>query len=337
VVIRDELGELFADAEFAAAFADRGTPGWSPGRLALVTTLQMAENLTDRQAAEAVRDKISWKYALGLALSDSGFDFSILSEFRARIAAHGMAARALDLLVAALVDKGLLTAGGEQRTDSTHVLAAVRDLNRLELAGESVRAALEAIAAAAPHWLAATIEVADWNRRYGTRVDSWRLPASKTRRQALAAGYGTDGFALLRAVYDRAAPAWLAELPAVDILRRVLLQNYVATTDSAGREVVKMRDGERDGLPPGRSRLTSPYDPDARWGGKRDPDLERVQAAHQRNLQRRTPTGWPDTDRPTEPDHQRGNHRRQRARCGDDRTHPRRPRPPWSTTRRALC
>jgi IS5 family transposase len=270
VVIRDELGELFADAEFAAAFADRGTPGWSPGRLALVTTLQMAENLTDRQAAEAVRDKISWKYALGLGLSDAGFDFSILSEFRARIAGHGMAAKALDLLVAALVDKGLLTAGGKQRTDSTHVLAAVRDLNRLELAGESVRAALEAIAAVAPDWLSATIEVADWDRRYGTRVDSWRLPTSRTKREQLAGAYGRDGFALLRAVYATGAPGWLCQLPAVDILRIVLLQNYVLTTDRAGQEVVKMRDAEHDGLPPGRSRLTSPYDPDARWGGKRD-------------------------------------------------------------------
>jgi hypothetical protein len=79
VVVRDELDEVFADAEFAQAFADRGTPGWSPGRLALITVLQMVENLTDRQAAEAVRDKISWKYALGLALTDPGFDFSVLS------------------------------------------------------------------------------------------------------------------------------------------------------------------------------------------------------------------------------------------------------------------
>lgn len=270
VVVRDELDELFADAEFAAAFADRGTPGWSPGRLALVTVLQMVENLTDRQAAEAVRDKISWKYALGLGLTDTGFDFSVLSEFRSRIVEHGLEERALDLLVAALVDKGLLKAGGKQRTDSTHVLAAVRDLNRLELAGESVRACVEAIAAAAPGWLATVIDVPDWSTRYGARVDSWRLPASKTKREALAATYGRDGFALLSAVHGPTAPAWLAEMPAVDVLRVVLLQNYVVSTDRQGREVVRMREADSDGLPPGRSRITSPYDPDARWGGKRD-------------------------------------------------------------------
>jgi Transposase domain (DUF772) len=82
IAVRDELGELFADAEFAEAFADRGPAGWSPGRLALVTVFQAAQNLTDRQAAEAVRDKISWKYALGLQLTDAGFDYTILTEFR---------------------------------------------------------------------------------------------------------------------------------------------------------------------------------------------------------------------------------------------------------------
>src|SRR3954463_12548599 len=127
VTIRDRLGELFPDGQFAAAFGARGRPGWSPGRLALVTVLQMAENLTDRQAAEAVRDKISWKYALGLELDDQGFDASVLVEFRSRVVAAGLEQRALDLLLAALVAEGLITPGGRARTDSTHVVAAVRD------------------------------------------------------------------------------------------------------------------------------------------------------------------------------------------------------------------
>lgn len=150
------------------------------------------------------------------------------------------------------------------------MLAAVRDLNRLELAGESVRACVEAITVAAPDWLAQTIDVADWDRRHSARVDSWRLPTAKTKRDALATAYGRDGFALLAAVYAPTAPAWLAQLPAVDILRVVLVQNYVITVDRQGREVITMRDADTHGLPPGRSRLTSPYDPDARWGGKRD-------------------------------------------------------------------
>jgi transposase len=223
VAIRDQLGELFTDEEFGAGFAARGKPGWSPGRLALVTVLQMAENLTDRQAAEAVREKISWKYALGMTLSDPGFDASVLSEFRARLIAHGLEERVLDTLLTRLGELGLVKAGGKQRTDSTHVVSAVRDLNRLELAGESVRAALEALAVAAPGWLPTVINLGEWAKRYGTRVDSWRLPTSQATRKRLAQTYGGDALALLRAVYGPEAPAWLGELPAVEVPRQVLV------------------------------------------------------------------------------------------------------------------
>jgi transposase len=270
VAVRDQLGELFADELFVKAFGARGRPGWSPGRLALVTVLQMAEDLTDRQAAEAARDKISWKYALGMSLDDPGFDASVLCEFRARVVEHGLEEAVLDALLAGLREKGLVKARGKQRTDSTHVVAAVRELNRLELAGESVRACLEALAAAAPGWLAGAVEVAEWSRRYGVRVDSWRLPASKAKQAELALAYGRDGFTLLQAVYAPDAPAWLAQLPAVDVLRRVLLQNYTRTVTEDGQEVVKRREADTDGLPPGRGRLSSPYDTDARWGVKRD-------------------------------------------------------------------
>ncbi|WP_131802211.1 transposase, partial [Parafrankia soli] len=72
VAARDQLGELFADEQFVEAFGVRGRSGWSPGRLALITVLQMAENLTDRAAVDAVRLRIDWKYALGLGLDDEG-------------------------------------------------------------------------------------------------------------------------------------------------------------------------------------------------------------------------------------------------------------------------
>jgi transposase len=112
VAVRDRLGELFPDAQFAEAFGRRGRPGWSPGRLALVTVLQMVENLTDRQAADAVRDKISWKYALGLGLDDPGFDASVLSEFRTRVVEHGLEQQVLDLLLAALIERGCCPRAG---------------------------------------------------------------------------------------------------------------------------------------------------------------------------------------------------------------------------------
>ena len=154
--IRDELGEVYADARFAGAFGVRGRPGISPGQLMMARVLQFSGNLTGRQAADAVRDRMTWKYALGLELEDPGFDASVLSEFRSRLVAGDLACLALDALLERLAGLGLVKAGGRQRTDSTHVLGAIRALNRLELAGETLRAALEALAVAAPGWLAGT-------------------------------------------------------------------------------------------------------------------------------------------------------------------------------------
>jgi transposase len=97
--VRDELGEVFCDGAFIDAFGVRGRPGISPGQLAMVTVLQFAEHLTDRQAADAVRRRIDWKYCLGLELTDGGFDFSVLSQFRTRLVAHDLQPMALDMLL----------------------------------------------------------------------------------------------------------------------------------------------------------------------------------------------------------------------------------------------
>ena len=272
VEIRDRLGQWLADEDFAAAFGIRGRPGWPPSRLALVTVLQRAEKLTDRLAAEAVRARLDWKYLLGLPVDDPGFDHTVLAEFRAKVAEAGLEQVALDALLDRLLSAGLVKAGGKQRTDSTHVIAAVAALNRLELAGESVRAAVEALAAAHPNWVAQRICVSDWTRRYGAPVTAWRPPASQAKQDELAIAYARDGYALAEAVYAESSPAWLRELPAVDVLRRVLLQNYTRVIHADGREVIKRREKEPegDGLPPGHARIASPYDTEARWGVKRD-------------------------------------------------------------------
>ncbi len=272
VQVRDRLGQWLEDEQFASAFGDRGRPGWSPSRLALVTILQREENLADRAAAEAVRTRIDWQYLLGLPLDDPGFDHTVLSEFRNRVADAGLEQVALDALLTRLAASGLVRAGGKQRTDSTHVIAAVAALNRLELAGESVRAALEALTAAHPDWVAQRICVPDFARRYGTPMTSWRPPVSQARRDELAIAYARDGYALLEAVYGSSSPGWLREIPAVDVLRRVLVQNYTRIITEDGREVIRRREKEPegDGLPHGHIRIASPYDTDARWGVKRE-------------------------------------------------------------------
>jgi transposase len=263
---RDELGAWYDDAAFAPAYGARGKPGISPAQLAMVTVLQFTENLTDRQAADAVRARLDWKYCLGLALEDEGFDFSVLSEFRSRLVAGSLELKLLDLLLGRLKGLGLVKAGGRQRTDSTHVLGRIRGLNRLELAGESVRAALEALAAAAPHWLAAIID-GSWQQVYGQRIDEIRLPGSETRRTALAVQYGKDGYHLLEAVRAPGAPGWLRELPAVETLRATWVQQYYRVIDEHGEKVVR-REASEHGLPPGRLQVVSPYDTAARYSEK---------------------------------------------------------------------
>jgi Transposase domain (DUF772) len=209
--------------------------------------------LSDRQAADAVRGRIDWKYALGLELSDTGFDASVLREFRARLAVDDQAERLLHLMLARLRERGLLVRGGRQRTDATHVLAAVRELNRLELVTETLRAALEALAAAAPVWLQGFLPEEGYER-YGQRARDWRLPKAEAARAALASTVGADSLALLEAVYGSSAPAWLWQVPAVQTLRAVWVQQYYRDQDG-------LRWRDKGELPPGVLAIGSPYDP----------------------------------------------------------------------------
>jgi transposase len=262
--LREEFGTLYTDAQFAALYPRRGQPALAPWRLALVSVLQFCEGLTDVQAADAVRARIDWKYALGLPLTDPGFDASVLCEFRARLVAGGGEAAVLQTLLTRCRERGLLKAGGRQRTDSTHVLAAIRGLNRLECAGEAMRHALNALTATAPVWVAPRLDPA-WPDRYGLAFATQRLPTTEAARRVLAAQIGRDGIALLTAL--DAAPgdwAWLREIDAVATLRRIWWQQF--HLDAAGE--VGWR-GPDDVPPPG-TMIGSPYDPDARLGRKRD-------------------------------------------------------------------
>ena len=256
----DALGPLYQNPAFADLFPAAGQPAVAPAQLALVTVFQFAEGLTDRQAADAVRGRLDWKYALCLELEDPGFDASVLCEFRQRLLDHGAAARLFEALLTLAREAGLVKARGTQRTDSTHVLAAVRQLNRLELVGEALRHALEVLATAAPDWLAAWVPEA-WFERYARRFPDRRLPAAQAARAALAAEVGADGRQLLAAAWADDAPAWLRAVPAVETLRVVWLQHYHAGDPPRWREAAD--------LPPAAALVASPHDPEARYCAKR--------------------------------------------------------------------
>ena len=133
--VHDVLGPLYTNPQFADLFPKDGQPAIAPAQLALVTIFQFAEGLSDRQAADAVRGRIDWKYALCLPLEDAGFDASVLSEFRARLIAKNAETLLFETLLAALKEAKLVKPRSRQRTDATHVLAAIQVLNRLELVG----------------------------------------------------------------------------------------------------------------------------------------------------------------------------------------------------------
>lgn len=223
--LRDELGEVYRDEYFVSLYPREGQPAYEPWRLALISVLQYAEDLTDRQVADAVRERIDWKYALGLELSDPGFDFSVLSEFRLRLVESQEESLLLDRLLEVCKQRGWLKAGGKQRTDSTHVLARVRSLSNLECVGEALRAVLDDLAERDREWLSGQIS-AEWLGRYSHRAENYRLPKADQQRTALAQQIGADGMHLLHALEQAEAPADLKEMESVQILRLIWQQYY---------------------------------------------------------------------------------------------------------------
>lgn len=265
--IGDELGEVYTDQSFAELYSLRGQPTVSPGRLALVTIMQFMEGMTDRQAAEAVRGRIDWKYALRMELTDPGFDFSVLSEFRQRLTEGQKAQILLDVLLDELKKRGWISARTKQRTDSTHILAVVRQLNRLEMVGETMHRALNELAEADPDWIK-KIAPPEWFSRYGQRMDGIRLPKESEKREALIKVMGSDGIYLMSALLDTPEKKKLWELPGVEILRQIWLQQYwIEYSESNEQYQVHLRTD--DNQPPGDKRIHSPYDVESRYCKKR--------------------------------------------------------------------
>lgn len=258
--MRDELGVFYSDDDFADLFPTRGQPAFSPWRLALITVMQFTEGLSDRQAAEAVRSRIDWKYALSLELEDDGFDFSILSEFRQRLLSKGKETRLLERMLECFQDKKLLKSGGKQRTDSTHILAKVRHLSRMESVVETLRATLNEIAEFFPEWLHKQI-TPRWFELYSRRIEEYRLPKGEKSRQEYINEVGNHGFALLKAIAESESEK-LRNLPMVKLLEQMWKQQ------------LEIKEGKvcflaAEKLAPVGERFDSPYDVEAKFGKKR--------------------------------------------------------------------
>jgi transposase len=262
--VRDQLGPLYQDETFAELFPTRGRPVESPGRLALITVFQFAENLSDRAAADAVRSRIDWKYALGLELTDPGFDYSVLTEFRARLVASDQARLIFDTLLERLRDAKLVKTRGRQRTDSTRVLAAVHDYNRLECVWEAMRWALNSLAKVAPEWMRQQAPPG-WYDRYARRPEGFRL--AEAERNTLFEQIGTDGHVLLDAALAPSMAGCFREIAAIEVLRQIWIQQFYQAEG-----VVRRR--ESNNHPPAKLMIYSPYDTDARLAAKREQEWQ---------------------------------------------------------------
>ena len=259
--LRDMLGPIYQDELFADLYPDRGQPAYAPWRLALVSVFQCMENLTDRQAADAVRSRLDWKYALSLELTDPGFDHTVLSEFRTRLVALTAEERFLDAVLALCKEHGWLKARGRQRTDSTHILAKIRALKRAECVVETLRHALNVLAVVAPDWLRGRVQP-DWLERYGPRASEYRFPSGEDKRQQFLQQVGQDGWGLLSAITADPQSHWMLSIPAIDTLQRIWKQDYLPP-EAGGTWIA-----EEDRLEAARL-YYSPYDLDASAAKKR--------------------------------------------------------------------
>jgi transposase len=261
MAMRENLGTLFEDVDFTDLYPRRGQPAFAPWRLALITVMQFLENLSDRQTSEAVRSRIDWKYALSLELTDSGFDHTVLSHFRDRLVQNARQELLLDRVLNLLREKQLLNERGKQRTDSTHVLAAIRVMNRLELVMETMRAVLNDLSEAAPIWLSG-IAPTEWFVRYAARIEDTRLPRTEKARAELSDAVGRDGFYLLERLAEEQPD--LLKRESVEILERVWLRHF--TRDEAG-DAHWRADKE---LGRAAQAIESPYDSEARHSRQRE-------------------------------------------------------------------
>ena len=257
-LIGDKLFTKLNEQDFADLYPSEGQPGLSPVILAFVTVFQFIEKLPDRQAAESLRMRLDWKYALHLPLEYEGFNFSVLSEFRDRLLAGKAEGRVFEKLVAQIRETGLIKERGKQRSDSIAMLAKVRWLSRLEVAVETLRLAVVSLVKVDRDW-SEEILPPSWEDKYGERFVMQRYTEKEWKEYE--ANIGNDGQWLLKRLVDGSAPAGLQELLEVKLLQTVWAQQFREEAGQMVFEELKKYDG--------RTQIVTPHDPEAHYSRKR--------------------------------------------------------------------
>ena len=256
--VGDEIFDQFRENDFADLYSLEGKPGISPVILAFVAIFQFIEKYPDRQAAEAIRMRIDWKYALHLPLDYAGFDFSVLSEFRDRLLEHEAELRVFIRMVELFQAKGLIKERGKQRSDSIAMLTKVRNLSRLELVVETLRLAVGAILEADPQWGEVQIPPS-WDGRYGERFVMQRYSENDWKQYETEVG--PDGAWLLARLAGEGVPAVVKNLPEVQVLKTVWTQQFRECEGQITYQKLDHYDGH--------AQIQTPHDPEARYSKKR--------------------------------------------------------------------
>ncbi len=257
-LIGDRLFETMREEEYADLYSEEGKPGLSPILLALVSVFQFMEKLADRQAANALRMRLDWKYALHLPLEYEGFDFSVLSEFRDRLIQGQAENRVFEKLVEEIRKLGLIKEHGKQRSDSIAMLTKVRRLCRVETVVETLRLAIVALVDMDREWSEEIIPPS-WEEKYGERFVRQRY--SEKEWKEYEEHIGEDGHWLLKRLETGGAPAELQNLPEVQVLKTVWAQQFREEAGKMAYTDLKKYDGH--------TQIQSPHDPQARYSRKR--------------------------------------------------------------------
>jgi transposase len=259
-IVGDQLLSLISEdefiSEFASMYSNTGRPSVNPIILSLVTIFQFLEEIPDRVAAQYVVSRLDWKYALHVPMDDPGFHYSDLCNFRKRLAKHGKESLLFDQLLKQIESLGFLKKRQRQRTDSTHVLAVVGELSRLENLSESLRVSLRAIQRSDSAFYKTRIP-ALYREHWGVAQSDYQMTHSQ-RREALER-VGQDIYWLL-SFLETNKKSFL-RLPELEVLQTLFYQHF--TVQNSQEACLK------DKADTGKDKIQSPHEPEARYSEKR--------------------------------------------------------------------
>lgn len=253
-VIKEEIGSRIKDSDFEDMYKDGGRPPISPRLLILVLLMQFLEGLSDRAAIRNLKFRLDWKIAFGLPVDFLGFHSSTLTYFRDRLIANSKATYAFDKILAYLAEKGLIKQSGQQRIDSTHIIAAVRELTRIELLHETIRLFCLDLGLRKKQMSETVLEL---HSKYTDTISTFRMTKGEKTEAIKEAGLAMR---TIRDWVETLLDVQLLGLASFKTLKTVFSQNFIDQGIETIPELIKIATGKEH--------ICNPHDPDAEYGNK---------------------------------------------------------------------